>query len=157
MLQTGIYKIQSKIKPERIYIGSAVRIDNRWSGHLRTLRKNAHNKKIQNHYNKYGEQDFEFSIICLCSKEDLIKNEQKYINLFNPYFNICKIAGSTLGVQAWNKGKKCECTSGEKNGMFGKHHTIEARKIMSDAAILEIISGKGKKGKCYPKQQKSAA
>ncbi len=27
---SGVYKIQSKIKPERIYIGSSVNINSRW-------------------------------------------------------------------------------------------------------------------------------
>jgi hypothetical protein len=35
---TGIYKIQSIIKPERIYIGSAVYVDKRWKEHLNDLR-----------------------------------------------------------------------------------------------------------------------
>ena len=63
-LSSGIYKIESKIKPERIYIGSSVNIIARWKNHLYELRKNKHrNNKLQNHYNKYGESDLLFSIM----------------------------------------------------------------------------------------------
>ena len=48
----GIYKIESKIKPNQIYIGSAVNVRVRWSNHLSKLNKNKHeNPKLQNHYN----------------------------------------------------------------------------------------------------------
>lgn len=95
---SGIYQIQSKIKPERVYIGSAVNIQNRWFVHLCDLRKNKHgNSRLQNHYNKYGETDLVFSILTGCDKDALIKNEQFFIDSINPFFNICKSAGSPLG------------------------------------------------------------
>jgi len=95
---SGIYQIQSKIKPNRIYIGSAVCINKRWIAHLSDLRLYKHgNQKLQNHYNKYGESDLQFSILLSCDKEDLLKIEQYFIDSYNPYFNICKKAGSTLG------------------------------------------------------------
>jgi group I intron endonuclease len=95
---SGIYKIQSKIKPERIYIGSAVNFKNRCSVHIICLRKNKHNKKLQSHYNEFGENDLEFSILLKCDPKKLIKNEQNFINEYKPYFNISKKAGSTLGI-----------------------------------------------------------
>lgn len=94
-----IYKIQSIIKPERCYIGSAICSPKRWNLHLHKLRTNKHeNSKLQNHYNKYGESDLQFSILVGCDKEDLIKQEQFFIDIYNPYFNICKKAGSSLGL-----------------------------------------------------------
>lgn len=97
---SGIYKIQSIIKPERIYIGSAVNINRRWNHHLNDLRKNKHcNRKLQNHFNKYKEGDLQFSILLKCGKEDLIKIEQNFIDTYNPYLNICKTAGNMLGYK----------------------------------------------------------
>lgn len=97
---SGIYKIESKAKPNQIYIGSAVCIKHRWYCHLSELRLNKHrNKKLQNHFNKYGEADLCFSVIYSCSKEELISKEQFYIDSNNPYFNICRIAGSLLGTK----------------------------------------------------------
>jgi group I intron endonuclease len=100
MGMTGIYKIQSKIKPERIYIGSAMGIFKRWRNHLSLLKRNKHcSPKLQNHFNKYGEVDLVFSILLNCEKEDLIKIEQYFIDSYNPWFNICKIAGNQLGIK----------------------------------------------------------
>ena len=121
---SGIYKIQSLIKPERFYIGSAINISQRWITHLSHLKKNKHHSiKFQRHYNKYGRADLAFSILIGCDKGNLLPNEQFFIDVYNPYFNTCKIAGSNYGFkhseesnqknsksnkgrEPWNKGKK---------------------------------------------------
>ena len=60
---SGIYKIKSKVKPERIYIGSSVNIQERWRKHINYLKNNKHQSiKLQRHYNKYGKNDLVFSI-----------------------------------------------------------------------------------------------
>jgi group I intron endonuclease len=125
---TGIYKIQSKIKPNRIYIGSSIDIKKRWGEHIFYLKNNKHHSnKLQNHYNKYGIDDLVFSIIVGCDKETLIAYEQFYIDALNPWFNIAIKAGSSLG------NKNC---LGKKNAL-GYRHTPEALKKISEA-------GKGK-------------
>ena len=40
-----------------------------------------------------------FSIIEEVTPETLIQKEQWYIDMLNPFFNICKIAASTLGFR----------------------------------------------------------
>src|ERR1035437_713631 len=132
---SGVYQIQSKVKPERIYIGSAVNIDNRWKNHLKALRKNTHHsKKLQSHFNKYNESDLQFSVLLGCEKEDLIKVEQYFLDSHNPYFNICKIAGNTLGTRRKLSKETCRRMSfarmGDKNPNFGKHQT-EFNKLKS--------------------------
>jgi group I intron endonuclease len=107
MKYSGLYQIQSKIKPERIYIGSAVSIGNRWCCHLHGLRRNKHsNNKLQNHYNKYGESDLQFSVLLSCDKKDLIKTEQFFIDSLNPWFNICQKANSHLGIKMSEEAKR---------------------------------------------------
>jgi group I intron endonuclease len=97
---SGIYKIQSVIKPERIYIGSAVDVKQRWAVHLHTLRNNKHHSiKLQRHFNKYAESDLIFIIIEPCFPEFLIIREQYYLDNNITYFNNSKIAGSPLGVK----------------------------------------------------------
>jgi len=121
----GIYQIQSKIKPERIYIGSAINIRKRWIFHLWNLKKNIHNnQKLQRHYNKYGESDLVFIIVELCFPEFLTAREQYYINKLKPYFNICKIAGNPmLGRNHSEKTKeKLRIAS------TGRHHSEETKK-----------------------------
>ena len=101
---SGIYKIQSKSHPERIYIGSAIDIKKRWRSHRNELDTNHHkNDKLQKHYNKYGKGDLLFIHLLGCEKEDLIKNEQYFLDSFPVYFNICKVAGNTLGVHPSNE------------------------------------------------------
>ncbi|WP_294892490.1 GIY-YIG nuclease family protein [Sulfuricurvum sp. MLSB] len=95
---SGIYQIQSKIKPERIYIGSSVDVYSRWGVHLKRLKNKKHQRKLQNHYNKYGKDDLEFFILCCCSELGLDKIEQQYIDTLNPWFNICPVAYSTRGT-----------------------------------------------------------
>jgi group I intron endonuclease len=97
---TGIYKIESRIRPDRLYIGSAIDIKQRWYGHKGNLRNNKHHsKRLQNHYNKYGIDDLVFSIIMECNKDHLLYLEQEFINNLNPWFNLCKIAGSCKGIK----------------------------------------------------------
>lgn len=123
---SGIYKIKSKIKPNRIYIGSAINVYERWLTHLSRLNRNIHeNHKFQRHFNKYGKCDLIFSIVIGCKKEDLITTEQFFLDSCRPYFNIRLIADSNLGIKKsphteetkqqisktkkgsipWNKGK----------------------------------------------------
>ena len=97
---SGIYQIGSYCKPNRLYIGSSVDLQRRWNVHICELRNNTHgNIKLQRHYNKYGVGDLQFSIILECKIEDLIRYEQYCLDTYCPYFNICKIAGITLGYK----------------------------------------------------------
>jgi group I intron endonuclease len=160
---SGIYKIQSKCKPNRSYIGSAVNIHKRWQYHHEDLRRgNHHSKKLQRHYDKYGEADLQFSVIVGCDKADLIKTEQYFIDSYRPYFNSSLTAGSTMGMSltpehkkklsdahkgkpSWNKGLHIRTNdalitwrnSGGVNHNKGKKgllkHSDETRRKMSEA------------------------
>ena len=127
---TGIYRIESLCKPERAYIGSSVNIKKRWQEHLRNLRSNHHHSQsLQNHYNKYGEQDLIFIIIELCLPEFLIAREQHYIDSFNPIFNSCKIAGSRLGFKLSDETKLKLSKI-----QTGRRHSAETLKKMRELA-----------------------
>lgn len=98
---TGIYKIQSISNPDKIYIGSAINISQRWDRHLNDLRKNKHcNRHLQRHFNLYGENDLSFEILEKCKHIQLLKFEQLYIDILQPSFNICAVAGSRFGCVA---------------------------------------------------------
>lgn len=80
---TGIYKIENLIN-HKVYIGQSTDIYKRWYNHKNKLRKgNGANIYLQNAYNKYGEDNFKFSIICKCSKEELNEKEIFYISSYN--------------------------------------------------------------------------
>ena len=160
----GIYSIQSLGHPSRIYIGSSVNIKKRWKIHINNLRLNKHvNRKLQNHYNKYTECDLKFTILKECLKEDLIKEEQRFIDKLNPYFNICKVAGSLLGhrhsietkdklSKIAKKRKHSQATKdkiaisrtgnigGNKNNIGKYHHSQEQKDKISEAAKLRFIN-----------------
>jgi group I intron endonuclease len=130
----GIYQIQSIIKPERIYIGSGIDVRKRWATHQFRLRKgNHHSKKLQRHYNKYGPDDLVYSFILGCEKEDLIKNEQFFIDTLNPYFNGSKVAGSTLGMKIKLPPFSAEHRKNISLSKLGKKRSIETRAKMSNS------------------------
>lgn len=146
-----IYKISSIVNKDKFYIGSAVNYKNRVNRHFYELKRNNHkNKILQNHFNKYGKDDLIFSIIEEIENADfLLEREQYYIDLLKPTFNICKQAGSSLGVKRSEefkqkisnskKGKKHrpECNIEKSLRQTGKQrkkgykHTDEARQNIS--------------------------
>ena len=155
----GVYKISSIINPERIYIGHSVNIGKRWRDHVRELFKNKHGcHKLQNHYNKYGSNDLIFSLILLCDDNDLVTDEQYFIDTLKPYFNECPIARSCLGLkrtpesiekrasklrgrkrppitEEWRKNLS-EAGMGHEGYWLGKKHSKEACEKMSAAGKL---------------------
>ena len=138
---TGIYQIRSKIKSERFYIGSAINIQGRWNTHLYNLRKNKHNPKLQNHFNKYGESDLQFMILELCFPEFLTAREQYYINKMKPWFNISIMANSPLGNK-YTKETKRKMSESHK----GVKKSDETKRKMSNAKKGQPSWNKGNKG-----------
>ena len=149
---SGVYKIQSICKPERVYIGSAVNIRKRWYHHDSNLRLNKHHSpKLQSHYNKYHKEDLEYSILMTCDKKDLIYNEQLFIDQYNPYFNINKKADSRLGMAHTKetKEKLRLVSTGRKQSPEAKKKQIEAQigKPCSEETRIKI--GNANRGKIY--------
>jgi group I intron endonuclease len=48
---------------------------------------------------KHGYLNFSLDILEYCEPDVLISREQYYIDIFNPKYNILKIAGSKLGYK----------------------------------------------------------
>lgn len=139
---SGIYKITSITKPDRMYVGSTIDMKKRWGAHLNDLKNNKHrNKKLQRHYNKYGKDDLIFSIIISCDKSELkpingiVRPEQFFIWAYNPYFNICTWAGSSVGVKRTAKQieRNRETHIGAKNVRYGAKLTPEHIQILIDS------------------------
>lgn len=151
-MKSGIYKIQSIIKPDRIYIGSAANLGSRRRSHFNELKFNKHhNVKLQRHVNKYGIDDLVFSIVACCDKKELIPDNNviwieqcflwayKHENSNIPWFNICPIAGSSAGIK-----RRPETIR------RGFHHTEETKQKMRHPASEEAkrnmsIGRKGRK------------
>lgn len=85
----GIYKITNTINGKS-YIGQSVDIHKRW-----TSEKNASQNANRHEYNyplskalrKYGIENFSFTIIEQCPKDELNKKETYWINFYDTYFN----------------------------------------------------------------------
>lgn len=89
-----IYRIRSKIDPELSYIGSTSNFNSRIKDHIHFLKSNKHGSKLmQEHFNKYGLEDLEFSILKECILDHLEFWEQYYLSNLKPKFNSDKFAG----------------------------------------------------------------
>lgn len=98
MRASGIYKITNAVDG-KFYIGSAKYIKERFSNHRNDLLKNKHkNSRLQNAYNKYGVESFVYDVVEVCNLDVLIEREQYYIDLLQPFYNILKTAGSSIGL-----------------------------------------------------------
>lgn len=135
-----VYKI-SNIKNGKFYIGSTVEPKKRQNNHFTALRYNKHyNKKLQNSWNKYGEDSFKFEIIEISDEINILKREQYYIDILNPNYNICPIAYSTLGRKA-TKETKIKMSKAQT----GRKQTEEAKLKVSMAHKGRIHSEDYKK------------
>jgi group I intron endonuclease len=133
--KSGIYIIKTKIN-NRFYIGSAINLYNRMHTHLTHLKQNKHcNLKLQRFVNKYGIENIYFECIELCEKESLIIREQFYIDTLNPFYNISKIAGSTLGIKITKEQseKLSKFRKGKQNSL-GRKYSKETIIKMSESA-----------------------
>jgi group I intron endonuclease len=128
MKESGVYEIRNIFNNE-IYIGSSINLLKRKYDHFYLLRKNNHsNKHLQNSFNKYGEDNFKFTIIKFCKIDKCLELEQFYINELNPFYNINPFAGNSMGIK----------------------HSEETKKKMSNSLMGHIVSESTKE-----KQRKS--
>lgn len=103
-MNSGIYKITNVING-MMYVGSAFHINRRWNFHKSALNLRRHkNKYLQNAWNKYSENAFEFSILELCEKDHLLFREQIWLNFYKCFdrtigYNLTPTAGSNIGLK----------------------------------------------------------
>ncbi len=105
---SGVYQIRC-LPTGKIYVGSTVDLRHRWEQHYRELRRgDHHNHHLQNGWDKYGEENFEFVVLELVAEPDLLRVEQAWLDktgCANPEigFNIFDTAGSPgeANVQVW--------------------------------------------------------
>lgn len=102
---SGVYKITNSIN-NKFYIGSSFDINKRKKEHIYKLNNDLHHcKYLQNAWNKYGEDNFNFEVLAKCPVEYLIKLENYFIKQLKPQYNTSPVAGSTLGYKHTEKTK----------------------------------------------------
>lgn len=117
----GIYQIRNK-KDGKIYIGETKNLYIRKCGHLSDLRKNKSTCRVlQNAFNKHGEENFVFEIICIvnCDANVLTEIEKKFIKFYdstnrNIGYNITSGGNGYDGRGAKHKCQKLENNSNSK-------------------------------------------
>ena len=169
----GVYKI-SNLLSDRYYIGYSKNINKRFYVHRCKLKKSCHdNIFLQRAYNLDGEDKFIYEIIHRCNTEKEAKEiELQYLTdlsirdkLYNLNYNnsggdlmthhpdkelirekILKSCAETMSKMNSEERKQKYAKNGERNGMYGKTHTEEARKIFSEVH----------KGNTYTKVKKAS-
>jgi group I intron endonuclease len=105
---SGIYAI---LGPDGAYIGQSADIDLRFWWHKEWLRSAYHEcGPLQDAWEEYGSQAFEFRIIYRCAEEDLIDFEQHYFKAFKAkgwwLYNVSTgVQGRSLKTYRSRKGK----------------------------------------------------
>lgn len=139
----GIYMISNLVN-KKVYIGMSLDLNKRKNGHFAGLRKDRHeNERLQNSFNKYGEDAFTFEILIAddnISQDELFKLEQMLIQMFETTnrdigFNLSLGGRGNLGWKMSEKQKQQRSISytGEGNPFFGKKHSKETlNRIMAN-------------------------
>lgn len=138
----GIYAFRNQANG-KYYIGKGELSDAGWSlakrlkSNLYNLRHGRHNSDhLQKAWDKYGEDQFEMLIIEeVPAGEDILAREQYWIDLLKSSerefgYNMSPTAGTTAGFQ-WSEASK-EKIRGEGHPFYGKQHSDESRKKMSE-------------------------
>ena len=138
----GIYKIENIVN-SKVYIGQSIDILNcRWEYHKNALRNGYHyNRHLQNAWDKYGENSFNFSVIEECTPEELNQREVYYISHYQSYlpkygYNGTmggeggvpteeakkKMSAAHLGIKGTpeSRAKQSRALRGKNNPMYGK-------------------------------------
>lgn len=148
-----IYYIKNK-KNGKIYIGQTVRPNERFKKHKWELERNMHpNEYLQNAWNKYGENAFEYGVLGTYKNEKLNGREIYWIKRFdalNPEkgYNLQSGGNSNFKPSKKTRKKISNAKKGEKHHMWGKKHKPSTIKKISDA-------GRKRKQTEYTKQKLS--
>ena len=140
---TGIYMIRNKVN-NKMYIGQTGRdIKNRLNEYLQDLRTNKHyNSYLQNAWNKYGEDNFEFKVLQECDEEDLNTFETLYINILKTLapdgYNL-KEGGSNGKHTKETKQKISKACKGKKTLVRNKKKYVKNCKKKEQAKIIHFM------------------
>lgn len=141
-MRCGLYKISGP--NGRFYVGQSIDITARWHYHRTQLRCGTHgNAKLQNAWNKYGENAFIFGVIDFYPVEDLDHHEQILLDTTDAVshgYNIVAFASSNRGFANPKVAERNRRTRGKDHPSFGKSRLDLAERNRSGPSPM-----KGKK------------
>lgn len=152
----GIYLIENK-KTGQKYIGLSKDIEDRWYRHIH--RPNLKKSRIDRAIRKHGADKFNLEIIeeLPYDKPLLAEREKYWIAHYNSHedeshYNSTYGGELPYAKKGWHhtdaiKEKISQRTKGINNPMYGKHHTIESRKKMSEIAKGRYVGKNNPKAK----------
>ena len=158
----GIYKIENKVNG-KVYIGQSTDIEARWQHHIIYLTEHIHgNPHLQNAWNKYGSDKFNFSVIEECEYDMLTEREQYWIDYYggiesSKTYNLrdANIGGHLseqtreklrqvgLGKEPWNKGLTVDTDDRVKRYVENNNHILS---VESKQKISETVKQRHKEG-----------
>ena len=148
-MKSGIYKIRNTVNG-KVYVGSAVNINNRWCVHRHGLERGIHHSvKLQRAWDKYGDLAFEFSTLEICEVDLLLEREQWWIESLmaatSAGYNVCRTAGNSAGRKFSEEAREkmrqkklgtkrsVESRARQSESNKGRTNSPETRKKISDA------------------------
>ncbi len=157
-MKCGVYRIKC-LANGYFYVGSSCDMEKRLRTHLRSLQRGCHhNVFLQRVFNKYGRESFNVRLKETSSIEDARELEQKYLDLYSDLKRCMNIGRAASGgdnltkhpnrkkiikrrtesvrrrIDSMTPEEKISAYSkpGKQNGMYGRTHTEETRKFLSD-------------------------
>lgn len=120
----GVYLIRNELN-RFCYIGSALsktsnsnRLYYRFRNHFYNTAKSS-NKNLKEAMETYGIHNFSFHILCFSSQDLVRKDEQAFLNLLNPEYNVLSFVNSSLGYKHSEEIKLKRNSSVERKKRIG--------------------------------------
>jgi group I intron endonuclease len=126
-----VYLITNKINGMK-YVGQSIQLDinSRWKTHKKVDKKYV-GKILYNAYKKYGIDNFDYKIICICFDEDTDKYEEEYIKKYNTVhpngYNLLQ-GGKNRKHNPETLKHLSEIMSGENHPQYGTKLSEERKK-----------------------------
>lgn len=126
-----IYEIRNTINGKR-YIGCSKNISTRFIKHKSRLKNNNHkNIYLQNAYNKYGEDNFEYNILFkLNSETEMYKKEKELISENDGLYNLAE--GGLGGDTFTNRSEESKAITRERLSKASKISNEKNKSLHSD-------------------------
>ena len=133
----AIYSIENLVNG-KIYIGQTTNLKVRWNKHKNDLIKNKHiNTHLQNAWNKYGENNFEFKIIKECNNDDNLNELETF------YIKKYKSNNIKYGYNLTSGGEGYKLNDYVKNKISlhsrGKNTTLKEEDVVKIKMLLYCL------------------